>query len=128
MPSALARACRVMGCAHVEPCPLHGYEARRGTASARGYDVRWRAFVSWYFDELYRLKVTRAGLCGSRLPQAPETNDSLCEKTRAPVFATLVDHIIPIRGARDPRFFDLSNLQALCEPCHNRKRQRERRA
>ena len=39
--------------------------------------------------------------------------------------ATVVDHIMPVTGADDPRFYDPTNHQALCERCHNVKRQRE---
>ena len=39
--------------------------------------------------------------------------------------ATLIDHIVPITGAGDPRLYDVSNLQGLCDTCHNQKRKRE---
>ena len=132
MPERLAQACRVMGCPHVEPCPVHGravervqYDRRRGSASARGYDHEWRAFTERYLGILYTLKVPRAGLCGGRHPSAPATDDSVCAREQRPQLATLVDHIIPFRGATDRRRFDLSNLQGLCDRCHNQKRQRE---
>ena len=132
MPERHAQACRVMGCPHPEPCPLHGrvatrmiYEQRRGSAAARGYDRRWRAFSARYFGELYALRVPRAGLCGCRHPSAPATTDSVCAATGHPQLATLIDHIIPITGKRDPRLYDVSNLQGLCDRCHNQKRQRE---
>jgi 5-methylcytosine-specific restriction protein A len=132
MPGRLAQACRVMGCPKLEPCPLHGRAAqiamvdrRRGSAAHRGYDARWRAFVVQYFGELYALKVPRAGLCGCRHPSAPVTTDSVCASTGRPALATLLDHIVPIRGKADPRFYDVSNLQGLCDRCHNIKRQRE---
>lgn len=121
-----------MGCAQLEPCPEHGHaavmelrEQQRGSAAKRGYDHRWRAFTDRYFGELYTLRVPRAGLCGCRHPSAPATSDSVCAATGHPQLATLVDHIVPIRGKADPRFYDLSNLQGLCDRCHNQKRQRE---
>lgn len=132
MPGRLAKACKVLGCPHLEPCPHHGqaaererYDQRRGTPASRGYDARWRGFVRWYFGELYRLRVPRAGLCGSRHPTAPMTIDSVCAAEGLATLATLVDHIVPIAGQEDPRFFDLGNLQGLCDRCHNQKRQRE---
>lgn len=39
--------------------------------------------------------------------------------------ASVVDHIVPITGADDPRFYDERNHQALCGSCHDAKRQRE---
>jgi 5-methylcytosine-specific restriction endonuclease McrA len=121
-----------MGCGAGDPCPLHGRAAvaiardqERGSASQRGYDHRWRAFTAHYFGALYALRVPRAGLCGCRHPTAPPTTDSVCAATNHPQLATLVDHIVPIRGKRDPRFYDVSNLQGLCDRCHNQKRQRE---
>jgi 5-methylcytosine-specific restriction protein A len=41
------------------------------------------------------------------------------------VRATVLDHITPrSQGGKD---FDVGNLQPLCTPCHNRKRQSERK-
>jgi 5-methylcytosine-specific restriction protein A len=41
-----------------------------------------------------------------------------------PVLAEVVDHIIPHRGDYT-LFWDCSNHQALCKPCHDRKTARE---
>ena len=116
----------------MEPCPLHGREIeraradrRRGSAHARGYDQEWRDFTGRYFGLLWALKVPRAGQCGCRHPSAIPTGDSVCARENRPQLATLVDHIIPITGKTDPRRFDVANLQGLCDPCHNAKRQRE---
>lgn len=38
--------------------------------------------------------------------------------------ATVVDHIKPHKGDMEV-FWDLSNWQGLCEPCHNKKTARE---
>jgi len=46
-------------------------------------------------------------------------------KCNAP--ATVVDHIIPHRGD-EALFNDRNNLQSLCAPCHNRRKQRLERA
>lgn len=43
-----------------------------------------------------------------------------CLDLGAVVPATDVDHMLPHRGNRQ-RFFDRSNWQALCHPCHSRK-------
>jgi 5-methylcytosine-specific restriction endonuclease McrA len=39
--------------------------------------------------------------------------------------ATVVDHVIPVTGPGDPSFYMPAAHQALCESCHNAKRQRE---
>jgi len=121
-------------------CPDHGrtatakaYDKRRGTASSRGYGGRWRRYAQWYRDELSRLNVPRAGLCGSRLPGAPETNDSRCAAKGRITYGRVVDHIQPVSGPDDPRFFDSTNMQLLCDGvtghgCHDAKRQREVRS
>ena len=131
MPQALARACRVFGCPGGAAC-THGQTVSqqpdlRGSASSRGYDARWRAFREWYLGELFRRAVPRAGLCGSRLPGAAVTHDSVCAADGAIVAGTVLDHIVPVTGPDDPRFFQPDELQLLCESCHNRKRQREKK-
>ncbi|WP_405220179.1 HNH endonuclease signature motif containing protein [Lentisalinibacter sediminis] len=54
------------------------------------------------------------------------TNNPLCvfcEQRGRLTPATVVDHIRPHRG--DPvLFFDLTNLQSLCKPCHDSVKQR----
>lgn len=47
-----------------------------------------------------------------------------CERNGKTVVATVVDHIVPHRG--DMRiFWDKSQWQALCSPCHSSVKQRE---
>jgi 5-methylcytosine-specific restriction protein A len=128
MPERLAQTCHVFGCPNNEPCPEHGSTApgrRRLNAHQLGYDRAWRRFREFFFTELWRLRVPRAGLCGCRHPSAPETGDSECARRGRYTPAELVDHIVPITGPADPRRLDLANLQGLCHRCHNRKRQRE---
>ncbi len=127
MPERLAAACAIFGCPHLEPCPIHSKRApgRRLNSHRLGYDAAWRRFREDFFTELWQLRVPRAGLCGCRHPSAPETRDSECARRGRYHPAELVDHIIPITGPADPRRLDLANLQGLCHPCHNRKRQRE---
>lgn len=121
------RMCRAMGCTLARPCPRHDTgHTSGGTRHQRGYGARWVRFRDWYFAELWRLRVPRAGLCGSRLPHAPVTLDSECAKQGRPVLATVLDHISPVSGPDDPRFYDPQALQVLCESCHNAKRNRER--
>jgi 5-methylcytosine-specific restriction endonuclease McrA len=41
--------------------------------------------------------------------------------------ASVVDHVIPVTGPDDPRFYVPECHQALCDRCHNVKRSRESR-
>lgn len=73
---------------------------RRPSAYARGYDGRWRKAARAFLQE--------HPLCVRHL-----------EKQRL-VEATVVDHVRPHRGDYE-LFWDRSNWQALCKPCHDRK-------
>ena len=64
-------------------------------------------------------------MCGDHAPTALETQDSRCAAKGQLQPARVVDHIVPVHGADDKRFWLTSNHQALCEQCHNAKRQRE---
>ena len=78
--------------------PLHPEEVR--SASARGYGKAWQR-ESRRFLAAHPLCVQ-------------------CAKQGRYVKATVVDHIRPHRG--DPAlFWDQSNWQALCKPCHDKK-------
>ena len=100
----LARACKHPGCTANAvrgsfSCSAHQQAARtyddtRASASARGYDRRWR--------KVRRIQLQREPLCSHCGDVARE-----------------VDHIVPIAdgGAR----LDLRNLQSLCKSCHSRK-------
>lgn len=50
----------------------------------------------------------------------------LCQRAGIVTVATVVDHIIPHRGDR-ARFWDTSNWQPLCKPCHDSVKQAEER-
>ncbi|TPW26386.1 HNH endonuclease signature motif containing protein [Pararhizobium mangrovi] len=75
------------------------HDARRPNARARGYNRRWEAARRDYLDAF-----------------------PFCRRCGNP--ATIVDHITPHRGD-DRLFWDRSNWQPLCAPCHNRHKQRE---
>lgn len=81
-------------------------DADRGTAAQRGYDSRWHRRSRQYLAE--------HPLCAE------------CQKKTPPgvTAATLVDHIIPHRGAM-ALFWDELNWQALCTECHNVKTAKE---
>ncbi|PHM47985.1 HNH endonuclease signature motif containing protein [Xenorhabdus sp. KK7.4] len=84
-------------------CEKHRREQnrQRGTRTERGYNNRWRK---------YRLMYLKTHpLCVHCLKQNSYTP------------ATIVDHIIPINSDSDVLFWPISNHQALCHACHNRK-------
>lgn len=72
----------------------------RPSASARGYDDRWR-------------KASRRFLNGHPVCVR-------CEQQGRLTGATVVDHVVPHKGDRD-LFWDESNWQSLCAKCHNSK-------
>ena len=120
MPSLPMRPCLHPGCRETVKggyCAAHkrnegrqryqatrAFERERGSSSARGYDARWK----FARDAFLR----RNPLCAA------------CERKGRVTPATEVDHIEPHRGDALV-FWDASNLQALCKPCHSRKTARE---
>lgn len=112
MPNKPKRQCNFPGCSELVDrgyCELHKKYARsmdreRGTAAKRGYDTRWR---------LARIRFLRAH------PLCVE-----CERHGRLTSATVVDHIRPHKGDK-LLFWDESNWQALCKPCHDAKTARE---
>jgi 5-methylcytosine-specific restriction enzyme A len=78
----------------------------RPSAARRGYGPRWRRARAAY--------LARHPLC------------VLCREAGRLAPATAVDHVVPHRG--DPiLFWDESNWQGLCKPCHDAKTAREGR-
>jgi 5-methylcytosine-specific restriction protein A len=96
MPNRSPRPCRHCGkteCQCVSPEP-------RPTAYQRGYDRKWaKARAIW---------LAQYPLCAMCLQQGWTTA------------AAVVDHIEPHRG-NILLFWDVSNWQSLCIPCHNAK-------
>lgn len=91
-------------------CERHVYlvrkevDARRGSSSERGYGAAWAK--------------SRAGHL---------RNNPLCVKCQHDgrlTAASVVDHIVPHRGDKQ-LFWDRSNWQSLCKPCHDAKTARE---
>ena len=78
--------------------PMHPEEIR--SASSRGYGRAWQKASKAYLDA--------HPLCVCCMAEG---------KYRK---ATVVDHIVPHRGDK-ALFWDQSNWQALCKPCHDRK-------
>jgi 5-methylcytosine-specific restriction endonuclease McrA len=77
-------------------------EARRESATERGYDGRWRKARLVYLAE--------HPLC------------VMCETDDRIEAATVVDHIQPHRGDQ-ALFWDVANWQSLCRFCHDRRKQ-----
>lgn len=71
----------------------------RASAHARGYDHRWQKARLTF--------LARFPLC------------SMCQKLGRTVAATVVDHIVPHRGDQ-ALFWNTTNWQPLCAPCHDR--------
>lgn len=90
--------------AKVQPAP-QGEAWRAGkTTNQRGYDYRWQKARKQYLAE--------HPLC------------VMCEHKGITTAANTVDHIVPHRG--DQRlFWDESNWQALCAPCHSGEKQKQ---
>lgn len=122
MPNAAPRPCLHPGCGALVRdgsgrCPKHHdvkrqadkqqqrqYDKERGSSSQRGYGSRWR-------------KARAAYLCAHPLCE-------VCLKQGLVVPAEVVDHIVPHKGDQG-LFWDSSNWQALCKPCHDAKTSRE---
>lgn len=131
MPVARPRPCREPGCpalvvgggycdAHrpVEQQREQERDRNRASAAKRGYSSRWRKARATF--------LARSPLCAA------------CSTDERPVAASDVDHKIPprLREALDSGdaeaiaraqalFWDTSNWQGLCGPCHSAKTARE---
>lgn len=91
------QAIREVNAKHVEV-----HNKQRGSASARGYDAKWRKAREQYLRR--NQCCVHCDLYFGRIEEA-----------------AAVDHIIEHNGQGDPLFWDETNYQALCESCHNRK-------
>jgi 5-methylcytosine-specific restriction protein A len=115
MPSKPLRLCNHPGCNELVTagyCDKHKKQdqqqrdQRRGTAHERGYTYRWQKYSQWF------LKQPENIFCKLQLPGC--TNLAEC-----------VDHIDPVNGAKDPRFWDTSNHQGACIHCNSVKGHRK---
>ena len=113
MPRKPKRPCSYPGCPELtdgQYCTQHqkqvasAYNKSRGSAASQGYDGRWRRVRKRY--------LARHPLC------------VFCRQAGRITPATVVDHIKPHKGDR-VLFWDESNWQALCKPCHDAKTARE---
>jgi 5-methylcytosine-specific restriction protein A len=103
--------CRHPGCPKLTDglyCEEHEalHRGDRPSSGKRGYNSRWQKARDRYLKA--------HPLCVQ------------CRKEGRLVEATVVDHITPHRGDRK-LFWDESNWQSLCKPCHDRKTMTEDR-
>ena len=75
-------------------------DIERGSPASRGYGYRWRLAREAY--------LALNPLC------------KLCHNKGLIAAANVVDHIVPHKGKKH-FFWDQSNWQSLCTPCHNKK-------
>lgn len=138
MPAAFERLC-AGGCGAIgvfrkgkcDACASRS-ERLRGTASARGYGVAWRAFRPVFVGILVAAGIVPA--CGASLPDGPHTTDSQCQAKGLVTMASddgsdlALDHEPPLSDAerRDLRAVcDPHRIQLLCRSCHSAKTLRE---
>lgn len=121
MAKRLKRFCRADGCTNLTDnpngfCGVHQFIAqekerrrdlRRGTATQRGYNSKWRRYSQWF------LSLPQNKFCALRL-------DDKCA-----IVAQCVDHIDPPESANDPKFWMRSNHQPACIHCNSVKNNRK---
>lgn len=111
MPVSPPHACPSPGCPELVPygtarCPGHTVaegkadRAARGSAAERGYDAKWRKYrVAFLADPDHALCV-------------------FCKAKGIVTPATVVDHVVDHKGDQS-LFWDPTNHQGLCKPCHD---------
>ena len=119
MPIKALRPCKASGCPELTSgryCPAHGeyekavergYDTRRGSTAERGYGGRWQRAREAHLRH-YPLCVN-------------------CLRNGRTEPGTVVDHIKPHRGDMK-LFWDSSNWQSLCQPCHDSWKQSQEKA
>jgi 5-methylcytosine-specific restriction protein A len=117
MPNAPRRPCNRPGCPSLTDkryCDSHARESKRrevrtkGNTTERGYGYDWQ--------KLRNVHIRMFPLCA----------DPYHVHLHRPVIAKHVDHIESIQDAPQRRL-DPTNLQSLCENCHNSLKQKEER-
>ena len=82
---------------------VHTVIEKRPSAAKRGYGRRWRKESKLF------LAMPENALCAT------------CKKEGRVRASTCVDHIIPVSGSGDPKFWDKTKWQGSCTECHNKK-------
>ncbi|HEY3363938.1 MAG TPA: HNH endonuclease signature motif containing protein [Symbiobacteriaceae bacterium] len=105
------RPCTTPGCPNLTqggPCPEHAKkrERDRGSAAERGYDARWQRYRKWFLAQ------PENALC------------RICLQSGTVTASTVVDHIKPHKGDYE-LFWDPTDHQGTCKPCHDSKTARE---
>ncbi|MDW5417733.1 HNH endonuclease [Iodobacter sp. CM08] len=119
MPYAAKRPCAHAGCkslvgAGQRMCAEHRKQSQReqdqqrGSASERGYNVRWQKARATYLRS--------HPLC------------VMCKAEGRLMAARVVDHITPHRGDQELFWDTKNNWQALCTTCHSKHKQRIEKA
>lgn len=110
MPSVSLRYCSTPGCgvrvARGE-CPQHRKERRQRDDARRKGAAHRAVYGNPAWGRLRAQVLAEEPLC------------RVCQRE----WAAVVDHITPVSAGGAA--FERSNLQGLCEPCHNRKTRRE---
>jgi len=83
------------------------WRAGKGTANQRGYNYAWQ--------KARLVHLAAQPLC------------IYCDRAGRVTAASVVDHKVPHRGDKT-LFWDRSNWQSLCKPCHDEVKQAEERA
>lgn len=102
MPVAAPRPCSVRGCSALIArgerfCPAHTRKPKRRNETPISYGGRWRAESKAFLAQ---------------------DGNAWCRRCNG--MAQCVDHIIPHQG-NEELFWDQSNWQPLCNPCHSTK-------
>lgn len=119
--------CRARGCSALVNSPGYcvKHQPMADAASSRvrrkahdRYNKRRGETAAWYKTTTWK------HLRASVLRERPLCSE--CEAKGRVTPAKLVDHIVPVVDAPD-RMYDATNLQPLCQSCHNRKTADERK-
>ena len=112
MPTRLAQHCPVSRCPEFRPCPIHRPVSRPAFATAQRTELGGSHSKGYGSDRWRKARATFL------------SHHPICAHCGEP--ANTVDHIVPHDGTNET-FWDTSNWQALCMPCHRVKTATEHR-